>query len=103
MVIAEKAGRMESLVYDIEEDSWKYVPFEDFDDINNFVKSFMVNIYGQVHLFRVASNYTKSYVFQLKKQSWIEILNPMIDHEFRLQSDQLYIFIQNVKTFLGAF
>ena len=90
MVIAEKDGKLQSLVFDLEENLWKHVLLEDFDDV--FVKSFMVDIYGQIHLFRVASNYTKSYLFRLENQAWIEIFQPIVDHEFLLQSEQFYIF-----------
>ena len=92
MVIAEKDGKMKSLLYDLEADSWKNVSLEDFDNINDFAKSFLGNIYGQSYLFRAASNYTKSYVFQLKEQTWIETFHPVVDHEFLLQSEQFYIF-----------
>ena len=92
MVIAENDDKFESLVFDLEENSWTHVSVEDFDDISLFKKSFVVNIHGEVHFIRVASNFTKSYLFKLHEQSWIENLTPIVDHQFLLQSKQFYIF-----------
>ena len=92
MVIAEKDEIFESLVFDLELNSWTHVSVEDFDDVSTFTKSFLLNIHGQVHFIRVAQNFTKTYLFQVQEQSWIENVNPIIDHQFLLQSEQLYIF-----------
>ena len=92
VVIAEKNDIFESLVFDLEANSWTHVSVEDFDDVSTFRKSFLMTIHGEVHFIRVASNFTKSYKFKLQEQSWIENLTPIIDHQFLLQSEQLYIF-----------
>ena len=92
VVIAEKDDTFESLVFDLQVNSWTHVSVEDFDDVSTFTKSFLMNFNGEIHFIRVASNFTKSYKFKLQEQSWIENLTPIIDHQFLLQSEQLYIF-----------
>ena len=92
MVIAEKDDIFESLVFDLESNSWTHASVADLDDVSTFTKSFLININGEVHFIRVASNFTKSYKFNLQEQSWIENLNPIVDHQFLLQSEQFYIF-----------
>ena len=92
VVIAERDDTLESLVFDLELNSWTHIPVEDFDDISTFTKSFLINFNGEINFIRVAPNFTKSYKFKLQEQSWIENINPIIDHQFLLQSEQLYIF-----------
>ena len=92
VVIAEKDDTFESLVFDLQLNSWTHVSVEDFDDASTFTKSFLINFNGEIHFIRVAPNFTKSYKFKLQEQSWIENLIPIIDHQFLLQSEQFYIF-----------
>ena len=83
---------MECHILELSTKLWKKVKHEFPNADSMFTKSFFITIHQQPHLLMVFSNHTRSFIFQLQNNSWIENQNPMVDHEFLVNAEQVSIF-----------
>ena len=83
---------MECYILEFSTKIWKKVK-HGFPNPNTlFTKSFFITVHQQPHFLMVFSNHTRSFLFQLQNNSWIENQNPIIDHDFLINAEQLSVF-----------
>ena len=83
---------MECYILEFSTKSWKEIKQEFPNPDTLFTKSFFITIHQQPHFLMVAFNHTRSYLFQSQNNSWIENHNPIVDHDFLIDADQVSIF-----------
>ena len=83
---------MECHILEFSTKTWKKVKHEFPNPTTLFTKSFFITIHQQPHFLMVFSNHTRSYLFQSQNNSWIENHNPIVDHDFLIDADQVSIF-----------
>ena len=103
VVVAKAKGRaIKSFVFYVSTKTWKQIQVSGSNAL--IQKSFFITFHQQSHLILVASNYTRSFVFQARTNSWIEDQSPILDHEFLLNAEQVSVFqLSNKHNRLGLF
>ena len=105
VVVAKAKGRaMKSFVFNISTNNWTQIHIKVSGSFALFQKSFLITFHQQSLLFLVASNHTRTFVFQARTNSWIENQKPLFDHEFLLNAEQVSVFqLSNKHNRLGFF
>ena len=94
MVLAKPkiVNQIECYMLELSTKSWKKIKHQLPIADTFLTKLFFVTIHQQPHLLMVFSNHTRSFLFQLQNNSWIENQNPIVDHEFLVNAEQVSIF-----------